>query len=237
MQSQAKIPIPMKQQIENRTNKLKIELKKLIQNRSNKLKIELKQQIENRTSKFGIAIAIGCSKNICGDTYSIISGVLSLLSLGTLIGFDIVFIINPYTCILTPTCTSRVSLTSFGFVQALSPFTNYSSYDSKRLFFYIQIACGASAFLLSLIQLLILRFLRQKKNFQLTQAAPIPQNSKAPSKPSTLKSLPPLVSVKVVPTRPTTAQQLANEVRGLSHPPLWSISNPTIFQSSYTPPF
>ncbi len=86
-----------------------------------------------------------------------------------LITFDIIFILNPYTCVLTPTCSTQPQLISLNpiiqlispfnnytyltstqppvvsfnsIMQLISPFKNYTSYDSKKFFLEIQVGCA-----------------------------------------------------------------------------------------------
>jgi len=84
-----------------------------------------------------------------------------------LITFDIIFILNPYTCVLTPKCSTQPQLISLNpiiqlispfknytystqptvvsfnsIMQLISPFKNYTSYDSKKFFLEIQVGCA-----------------------------------------------------------------------------------------------
>jgi hypothetical protein len=100
-------------------------------------------------------ISVACTSKICCFKYYIVADILTLVGLGALIGFDIYFLIYPYACLLTSTCTSNPAVTSFRFMQALPAFTSYTAYNSKQLFFYIQIGCAGLCFLIILIHLIV----------------------------------------------------------------------------------
>jgi hypothetical protein len=100
-------------------------------------------------------LSVACTSKRCCFIYYIVADIWALVGLGALIGFDIYFLIYPYTCLLTSTCTSNPSVTSYQFMQALPAFKSYTSYDSKRLFFYIQIGCAGLCFLILLIHLIV----------------------------------------------------------------------------------
>ena len=91
----------------------------------------------------------------CCSWYSIVSDILSLISLCVLLGFDIYFIVNINTCLLTSTCTSRASITSFQFMNSLPAFSSYSTDQSKRLFLYIQVSCGGCCILIVLVHTIV----------------------------------------------------------------------------------
>jgi hypothetical protein len=77
---------------------------------------------------------------------------ITLIAVGVLIAFDIIFITNPSTCILTPTCTNQSQITSINSaIQTIPQFSNYTIYDSKKLFLEIQVGCAGAAFLISIV--------------------------------------------------------------------------------------
>ncbi len=88
---------------------------------------------------------------------------ITLIAFGVLIAFDIIFIITPSTCILTPTCGNQSQITSLNSaIQTIPQFSNYTIYDSKRLFLEIQVGCAGGAFLISIIMVIIFLVCRLK---------------------------------------------------------------------------
>jgi hypothetical protein len=87
-------------------------------------------------------ILVCCTTTTGASTCAFIWNIITLLGLGALIAFDIIFILNPYTCILTRTCSTQPQVISLNsLMQLIPPFKNYSSYDSKKLFLEIQVGC------------------------------------------------------------------------------------------------
>jgi hypothetical protein len=82
-----------------------------------------------------------------------------------LISFDAVFIAQPSTCILTPSCSSNVgssSSFSYNFQQGfytiwnnLGPFKTYTETQTKFLFQTVQLGVGCLCFVLNIIYLII----------------------------------------------------------------------------------
>ncbi len=84
-----------------------------------------------------------CTTTIRASTCAFIWNLITLLALGVLIAFDIIFILNPYTCILTPTCSTQPEVFSLNSVMQLIPaFKDYTTYDSKEFFLKIQVSCA-----------------------------------------------------------------------------------------------
>ncbi len=74
-----------------------------------------------------------------------------------------IFLTNPYACLLTPTCSSQSQLISLNFIlQTIPQFSSYSIYDSKKLFLKIQVGCAAAAFVISLLYIIIFLVCRIK---------------------------------------------------------------------------
>lgn len=108
-------------------------------------------------------ILVCCATTVRASTCSFVWNFITLIAFATLIVFDVIFITNPYTCILTPTCSNQTQLTSFNYVvQNISPFQSYSIYDSKKLFLQIQVGCAGLAFLISIIYVIIFLICRLK---------------------------------------------------------------------------
>lgn len=83
--------------------------------------------------------------------------------MGTLIVFDVLFILDPTMCLLTPTCASQAQVFSYNnIVQTIPQFQSYTIYDSKKLFLQIQVGCAGLAFLISLIYIIIFLICRFK---------------------------------------------------------------------------
>jgi Na+/melibiose symporter-like transporter len=104
-----------------------------------------------------------CTTTVRASTVSLIWNFITLIVLAVLIAFDIVFITNPYTCLLTPSCSSQSQLTSTNFLtQTGSQFQYYSIYDSKKLFLEIQVGCAGLAFILTIVYIIIFLVCRLK---------------------------------------------------------------------------
>ena len=104
-----------------------------------------------------------CASTVRASTCSFIWNFITLVTFAVLIVFDVIFILNPYTCILTPTCDSQPQSFSFNYiVQTIPQFENYSLYDSKKLFLEIQVGCAGLAFLTSVIYIVVFLFCRLK---------------------------------------------------------------------------
>ncbi|CAF0748245.1 unnamed protein product [Didymodactylos carnosus] len=93
--------------------------------------------------------------------------------MAVLVAFDIVFILNPHTCVLTSTCTTQSELISVQSVMnSITPFKNYTIYDSKKLFLEIQVGCAGLALLISLVYIIIYYICKTKfKNQTATATA------------------------------------------------------------------
>jgi hypothetical protein len=104
-----------------------------------------------------------CTTTVRASTCSFVWNIITLIAFATLIVFDVIFILNPYTCILTPTCSTQSPLTSINSViQSIPQFSNYTTYNSKTLFLEIQVGCAGLAFLLSIIYIIIFIVCRLK---------------------------------------------------------------------------
>lgn len=88
-------------------------------------------------------ISVCCTTTIRASTCAFIWNIITLLALGVLIVFDVIFILNPYTCVLTSTCSTQPQVISLNSLMQLIPaFKNYTSYDSKKFFLQIQVGCA-----------------------------------------------------------------------------------------------
>jgi hypothetical protein len=91
--------------------------------------------------------------------------VITLLALALLIAFNALFLAQPSTCILTPTCTSQsISQSSFAYnmsrnffstFNSLNGFRTYTLSQSKYLFQTVQISVGCLGFVLCIVYLMI----------------------------------------------------------------------------------
>jgi hypothetical protein len=96
---------------------------------------------------------------------SLIITIISLLACAVLISFDAVFIAQPTTCVLTPSCSSNAASTTIfsysfqtGFYSIwnnLGPFTSYTQTQTKFLFQTVQLGVGCLGFVLNIIYLVI----------------------------------------------------------------------------------
>ncbi|CAF1031580.1 unnamed protein product [Rotaria sordida] len=103
-----------------------------------------------------IYATVCCITTIGSSTCAFIWNLITLLTLGILIAFDIIFILNPYTCFLTPKCSTQSQIISLNYLMQMIPtFRNYSSYDSKKLFLEIQVGCAGVACIVSFIYIII----------------------------------------------------------------------------------
>lgn len=115
----------------------------------------------NFSTKFIFLVC--CKPTVRASTCSFAWNFITLIALATLIVFDIIFILNPYTCILTPTCSTQSEIISLNYiVQQISQFKNYTIYDSKKLFLEIQVGCAGLAFLISIVYIIIFLICRLK---------------------------------------------------------------------------
>jgi hypothetical protein len=99
-----------------------------------------------------------------------------------MLSFDAVFIAQPSTCILTPSCSSNAASTtifSYSFQQSffllfnnLGPFKTYTVPQAKFLFQTIQLGVACLCFVLNLIYLVIYYVVRSKASKRI---APSPQ--------------------------------------------------------------
>ena len=84
-----------------------------------------------------------CMTISLGSHCAVVWNLITLLTLGALITFDVIFILNPSTCILTPSCSTQAQLLSLTSIIQLVPFLkNYSSSDLKHLFLLVQVICA-----------------------------------------------------------------------------------------------
>jgi len=97
-----------------------------------------------------------CSPSVRRSTCSLVWNIITLITMGVLIAFDIVFILNPSTCLLTPSCATQSEIISLNFIMtSISQFKYYTTFDSKKLFLEIQVGCAGLAFVLSLIYIVV----------------------------------------------------------------------------------
>lgn len=91
---------------------------------------------------FSFSILVCCRTTVGASTCALIWNIITLMATGVLVAFDIIFILNPYTCLLTPKCSTQPQVVSLNSIMQLIPtFKNYSSYDSKKFFLEIQVGC------------------------------------------------------------------------------------------------
>ncbi len=125
-------------------------------------------------------VSVCCKTTIRASTYSFVWNFITLVALATLIVFDIIFILNPYTCILTPTCSTQSEIISINVVaQGFPQFKNYTIYNSKQLLLEIQVGCAGVAFLTNMIYIIVFLVcrlqLRKRTIIDNPAAAIIPQ--------------------------------------------------------------
>ncbi|CAF4115611.1 unnamed protein product [Rotaria magnacalcarata] len=188
---------------------------------------------------FASALSICCGVNCCktsemGPKCAAWLNGLSLVPLSLLIAFDIAFLVNPYMCILTPACASQTPLTSYQFMQNLPAFSNYTSYNSKKLFRLIQISCAGLAFILCIIYIVSYRIILKRIQLENTTTTG-PVVSAVPTQGSTQR--PPVNAIK---TDVATIDSLNSNRAYPELPediPPWSISNPTTGSSLFSPPY
>ncbi|CAF0957916.1 unnamed protein product [Didymodactylos carnosus] len=119
-----------------------------------------------------IYTTVCCSPTIGASTCSLVWNILTIIAMGALVGFDISFILNPSTCLLTPTCTTQSEIINLQFIMTnIAPFKNYTFYDSKKLFLEIQVGCAGLALLLSIIYVIIYIVCKNKLKNQTTSTS------------------------------------------------------------------
>ncbi|CAF0851737.1 unnamed protein product [Adineta ricciae] len=133
-------------------------------------------------------MTVCCRTTVGASTCALFWNLITLIALGVLIAFDIIFILNPYTCLLTSTCSTQPQVISLNSIMQLIPaFHDYSSYDSKKFFLQIQVGCAGGAFLISLLYIIIYIVCRMKLNGHVRD---IPKVASAPPLPSGFPTAP-----------------------------------------------
>lgn len=117
-----------------------------------------------------------CSPTKSAAFRAVIVTFIALIASATQLSFDAVFIAQPSTCILTPSCTANAdssSVFSYWFRQAfftlftnLAPFKSYGESQAKFLFQTIQLGVGCLCFVLCLIYLIIYYVTKSKAGNQ-----------------------------------------------------------------------
>lgn len=158
--------------------------------------------------------------------YAIFSSILLILSLGVLIGFDILFIIRPETCLLTSSCTEQAVFLSPEFIFDISIFAEYNQQELKQLIFFIQLGCAGFC-LFTCIIYSVKECCSMKTGTQVDGTGRTSRFGNAIS---------PLVAQ--TPTIPRSAKKTESvNLKTGKHLPIWSTSNPITFQISIAPPF
>jgi len=127
---------------------------------------------------FALFVASCCAPGPPSAFRAVIITIIALIACAALISFDAVFIAQPSTCILTPSCSSNANSTtvfSYNFQQAFStvfnnlgPFKSYSQSQAKFLFQTIQLGVGCLCFILCIIFLIIYYVTKSKANKQVS---------------------------------------------------------------------
>jgi hypothetical protein len=120
---------------------------------------------------------------------AVVITIVALLACAALISFDAVFIAQPSTCILTPSCASNANSTTiwsyntqsnfFTAFTSLGPFKSYTQTQAKFLFQTIQLGVGCLCFVLCIIYLIIFYVSKSKASKRVSpgyqQNYPAPQ--------------------------------------------------------------
>ncbi|CAF0978503.1 unnamed protein product [Adineta ricciae] len=169
--------------------------------------------------------------NNCGSIrrlkkYAIFSTILLILSLAGLIGFDILFVVRPNTCLLTSNCTEQAVFLSPEFIFDISLFVEYNQQELKRLIFFIQLGCAAFCLCACIIYLI-------KECCCMKTSIQVDDIGRASRSNNTISSL-----AVQTPIRPPSEKKTesVNLITG-KYIPIWSTSNPVTFQISIAPPF
>ncbi|CAF4557341.1 unnamed protein product, partial [Rotaria sp. Silwood2] len=121
-----------------------------------------------------IFVHVCCTTTVGESTCSFVWDWITLIALDVVIAFDIVFIVNPYTCLLTSTCSTQSQLTSINYIiQKISQFSSYTIYDSKKFLLEIQVGCTGLVFILTIIYIIIFIVCRIKFSKRDTTVYPI----------------------------------------------------------------
>ncbi|CAF0861663.1 unnamed protein product, partial [Didymodactylos carnosus] len=118
-----------------------------------------------------------CCRKKSASTRAMIIAVIIIIACGTAVSFNIAFIIQPSTCILTSSCQSNSNSTSiFSYTlqknfltvfQSLGAFSTYTVSQAKFLFQVIQLSVAGLCFFLNIIYIIICYVYRNKlKNIQ-----------------------------------------------------------------------
>ncbi|CAF1403184.1 unnamed protein product [Adineta ricciae] len=167
--------------------------------------------------------------NNCGSMrrlkkYAIFSSILLILSLAALIGFDILFIVRPETCLLTSNCTEQAVFLSPEFIFDISILAEYNQQELKQLIFFIQLGCAAFCLCACIIYLM--------KECCCTSIQ-VHDTGRASRSNNTISSL-----AAQTPIRPRSEKKTESvNLKTGKHIPIWSTSNPITIQISIAPPF
>ena len=83
--------------------------------------------------------SVCCATTVGASSCAFVWNIVTLLAVSALLTFDIIFILDPTTCILTPTCATQPQVISLNsIIQLIPPFKNYTASDSKKLLLEIQ---------------------------------------------------------------------------------------------------
>jgi hypothetical protein len=123
----------------------------------------------------------------------LITTIIVLLAYALLISFDGVFIAQPSTCILTPSCINQsVSTTVFSYnysqtfftaFNSLNGFKSYTLAQSKYLFQTVQISFGCLGFVLCLVYIAIYFMRKQETGTRVIPFNNEQDNRESPERP------------------------------------------------------
>jgi len=129
-----------------------------------------------------IFVTVCCAPGPPAGLRAAVVTVIALIACAALISFDAVFIAQPSTCILTPSCaTNAASNSTFSYTlqqsfltlfRTLGPFSSYTQSQAKFLFQTIQIGVGSLCFILCIIYLVIYYVVKNKATNQVASSRP-----------------------------------------------------------------
>ncbi|CAF0910691.1 unnamed protein product [Adineta steineri] len=97
-----------------------------------------------------------CTPTVGAARCALIWNLVALVALGNLIGFDIIFILHPDICLLTPTCSTQPQVVSLiDLLQKVPVFKYYTTHTAKKLFLEIQVVCVGIVFLMCLMYIVV----------------------------------------------------------------------------------
>ena len=115
----------------------------------------------NDRSTFFSFFSVCCKTTFRASMCSLLWHLLTIVAFCVLIGFDIWFFVDPYTCILTKNCSQQSQEISLNpIIRNHRQIANYTTEDPKRYFLRIQLFCACLVLILALLYVAIFNLCR-----------------------------------------------------------------------------